>query len=164
MNIVSNCCATGFLYKDILHAPFPNPFIWSAMTATDTLFLIKHFNDLNFNNIEISRSFLHKRPEISFKVRVDDAVDLHYTHYILKRHDTTQDAPYNVYSEDIEDYVKSKYLTRLQRMDTSCQPTFLILDNKLDMEWSPDDIQELLSIQTARICLFSDKLPTKKRV
>lgn len=145
MNIISNCCATGYLYKNILKEQFPNMFIWSAMLPKDVILLIRNYDKINFENIKLEESFIHKRIERNFKIVIDNLVSVHYTHYILSEDKSPKVIGYNVYFSNIKDFTIEKYKNRLKRKSFTEEPVFLILDNKNDMTFTNEEMSELLS-------------------
>lgn len=159
MNLISNCCATGYLYKEILKQEFPNPFIWSAIVPQDVIKMIKNWNKIDFNNIKIEESFIHKREERNYRIRVDNTFDIHYTHYILS---ITDDIPRvdgcNIYFKNIVSFTIEKFKKRLLRKSFKESPVFLILDNKADMTFTLEDVKELLTCTEHKIVFVTDKL------
>ena len=53
MNIISNDCTAGFIYKEI-NEEFKNPFIWTSIDIDNFIKLIENYDTLNFNNISIN--------------------------------------------------------------------------------------------------------------
>ena len=49
---IANNCTGGFLYR-LLDRPYDNPFMWSVMSASDFLKLIKHFYEIDFSNVKL---------------------------------------------------------------------------------------------------------------
>lgn len=158
MNLISNCCATGYLYEELLKQEFPNPFIWSAMVPNDVITMITNWDNIDFENISVAESFVHKRKERNFKIIIDNMIDVHYTHYILSE---TDDVPRvngcNVYYKDIINFTINKYRTRLSRPTFKTEPTFLILDNKIDLTFTQEDISKLTACNEKKIILVTDK-------
>lgn len=158
MNLICNCCATGYLYKNILKEMFPNPFIWAAITPNDMIKLIKNWDNINFKNIKLEESFVHERKERNYQIVVDDLIHIHYTHYILSEKDNTpRIIGCNVYYKNVTEYTIEKYKTRSKRSSFLEEPIFLILDNKLDLTFNESEMNELLACTERKIVLISDK-------
>lgn len=157
-NIISNCCAGGYLYQK-LNLSYGNPFIWSAMLPSDFIYLYQHFDEINFANITLSHSNMHGQGDIE-KIRVDNVIDIHYTHYRLSLLDEMpRKAGLDLFYKYSYKYVVAKYRERLQRMNTSCgKPKFIICDNKVDLDWSIENFKTLFSVNRQYpIIIFSDK-------
>lgn len=127
MNLISEDCHGGFVYEE-LKEQFTNPFIWCYITKDDMYYLIKHYNEINFNDYEISKSFVRNRPKNKmdiFKIRVNNKIDIHYTHYHFKEDAKVRIVKKpDVYWNKIWEYVVEKYEIRLKRMTEN--PVFLI--------------------------------------
>lgn len=127
MNVVSNNCLGGFLYK-FNGLQFTNPFIWCAILADSMYNMIKDWDNINFNNFEIEKSEFNESPNPlnTFKLVIDNKVDVHYTHYYFDKDITTPMVKgFDVWYDKIWEYVVDKYTSRLQRMNEP--PSFVIL-------------------------------------
>lgn len=152
--LISNCCAGAFFYKNVLNEDFKNPFMWSGITASDFIYLIKNFKNIDFNNFKLEESFLHGvRKFKSFKIRVNDGFDIHFPHYYEGENETKTNC--DLFKKDIKKYVIEKYKHRLLKMTD--EPLFIILDNKKDLSWTETEIKELEKIKNYKIILFTDK-------
>jgi len=47
MNIISNNCLGGFIYKDFLQIKYENPFIFSLMDYDDFLYLLENYETID---------------------------------------------------------------------------------------------------------------------
>lgn len=123
MNIISNNCLGGFIYRDILHVKYPNPFIWTAITDHNMfLKFCENFDSINFENIKPTIDAFSSHVENRNALLIDDS-------YTLCFHHVWEDANYaiptviknwgtgiNVCCKDPATYIKEKYLERLNRM------------------------------------------------
>lgn len=55
MNIITNNCLGGFIYRDILKTEYQNPFIWTYIKTNEFIFLCENYNKINFHNYELSK-------------------------------------------------------------------------------------------------------------
>lgn len=127
MNVISNNCLGGFLYK-FNKLQFKNPFIWSAILADSMYALIKDWDNINFNDFELKKSEFHESTEQlnTFKIVIENKIDIHYTHYYFnKDKDKPEIKGFDVFYNKIWEYVVEKYVKRLQRMNEN--PVFVIL-------------------------------------
>lgn len=53
MNLICNSCVGGFIYKNELKSQFKNPFIWNIIDFNSMLYLVKNYENVNFNNYEL---------------------------------------------------------------------------------------------------------------
>jgi uncharacterized protein (DUF1919 family) len=58
MNIISNNCFGGYIYKNVLKEQYSTPFIWNRIYNNDLITLLKNFNKINFNNIELKKTVI----------------------------------------------------------------------------------------------------------
>lgn len=114
MNIISSNCFAGYLYRDLLHYRYENPFIWTCIHNDDFLFLLEHFDEINFRNYEILKQTndLYK-----FKIRIDNKFEVFYNHHIFsKEYNIPTKIGINVFYNKIWEYIKEKYEYRLTLM------------------------------------------------
>ena len=131
MNIISNCCLGGFVYKDVIEHQFSNPFIWAWLNKEDMVYLVQNYDKINFKNYELSTyNNLPLKDEVCFQMNIDDKIKIIYSHYqFIKNKDTLEiDRKRNmVYHNRIWEYVVAKYNERLERMfSENKKPVFLI--------------------------------------
>lgn len=131
MNIISNNCTAGFIYKNVLKTEYQHPFIWCRFFNDDFLYLIQHYDSINFHNYEIGKygAKLHNKTN-PFYIRVNDKVSIHYTHYYF---DSTASTPITTKSHDILynkiwELIVSNYKKRLERLNG--KPSFIFNDDE----------------------------------
>lgn len=123
MNIISNNCLSGFLYKDFLRTEFENPFVWSVIDFKSMLYLIQNYNKINFKNFE-----LIKDNNWNFSIIIDNNIKVQYVHY--KFSPTAKTVQINpkiageVFYNKIWEYIINIYNKRLERMIN--EPIFCI--------------------------------------
>lgn len=128
MNLISQHCLAGYLYRIHMNEPYGNPFIWSVIDYDSMHNLITNFNDIDFFNIEM----IHDDHMI-FSIVIDHSVKVQYVHYRFDPTATTiignrdnkigGDIRYN----RIWEYIFEKYMSRLFIMQkTNTPPLFCI--------------------------------------
>lgn len=139
MNLISNCCIAGYLYK-IYNEQFLNPFQWCFIEPTDLIKLMRKFNILNYDNIKLVKSIEH---ENSYVLIIDDLIKLKYIHYIEDKNVKFKKSGHNIKSSNIKDYIIKKYKERLKRMKKEL-PVFIYIDklHKSSDETTLDFIHE----------------------
>ena len=116
MNIISNDCTAGFIYKEI-NEEFKNPFIWTSIDIDNFIKLIENYDTLNFNNIsiklELNTSKIGVQNEKCPIITIDNKVDIHYFHHFQKEgtHPELNTEERYIYDEDIINYVKQIYFS-----------------------------------------------------
>ena len=123
MNLISNCCIAGYLYK-IYDKQFLNPFQWCFIEPNDLILLMRKYNILNYNNIKLVKSIEH---ENSYVLIIDYLIKLKYIHYIEDKNVKFKKSGHNVKSSNIKDYIIKKYKERLKRMKKEL-PVFIYID------------------------------------
>ena len=128
MNIISNDCTAGFIYREI-NQEYKNPFIWTSIDLDNFIKLIENYDTLNFENISIklekNTSKISVQNELCPVITIDGIVDIHCFHYFQKE---GKKAEINtkeryIYDQDIVNYTKKVYLSRLERMTE--EPVFI---------------------------------------
>lgn len=92
MNIVSNNCTGGFIYSELLHSRFSNPFIWCRVSLDDFLFLMQYWDSINFLNARLVKHGELLDDTAPFAIRVDDKFEIRYTHYYFNSRCETPEA------------------------------------------------------------------------
>lgn len=71
MNIITNNCSGGYIYKDCIKCDFMNPFIWSSIDFDNLLKLVINYDTINFRNIkcELIENILMDLQNISTKYK-----------------------------------------------------------------------------------------------
>lgn len=156
MNLIGNSCVASFLTRDYLNEEYKNPFCWSSMDFTSTYLLIKYFNKIDFNNVrfEIVNNFC--------VAIIDNLITVKYIHYLqdLSLHKVTFEKS-NVKYDNILDYAKNKYFSRLEKIKKE-NPTFILAAGYWQ-EYYMNDIQiksimNLDSDYDIIICMPSTKI------
>lgn len=160
MNIISNCCLGGFVYKDVIEQQFSNPFIWAWLNQEDMVYLVQNYDKINFKNYELSTyNNLPLKDEVCFQMNIDDKIKIIYSHYqFIKNKDTLEiDRKRNmVYHNRIWEYVVAKYNERLERMfSENKKPVFLICDNREGCGTFSKKQIEILSNTKYKVMFFS---------
>lgn len=124
MNIISNNCTTGFLYRN-MGIQFNNPFFWNLISAEDYTNLILNFNYIDFNSTEFQLS------ESGWVyVMIDNKIRVNYIHCKYKSGSKTERIGFDIFSDDPIYYAKNKYISRLERMKLSEErPLFFICED-----------------------------------
>lgn len=126
MNLISQNCLSGNIYKNHLKEEFGNPFIWTVIDFNSMLYLIQNWNTINFKNYE-----LVKDDKWNFSIIIDGKVKVQYVHYIFDPDAKTVQMHCNVRGDikycKIWEYIIKKYEERLNRMlDKKEEPIFCI--------------------------------------
>ena len=135
MNIISNNCIGGFVYRDILHTQYTNPFIWTAITDNSSfLKFCENFDKIDFQNVSITTDTTSIYAQNKTALLIDDQ-------YILCFHHVWHDSRYkeptliknwgtgiNVCCDDPAAYIKNKYFERLSRMSVNDKRLFMFYD------------------------------------
>lgn len=124
MNIIgSNCCGANFYHHN--NIPFSNPFIWAVTPYSDLIYLMTHWNNIDWFNIDLAPSNLRDN---TFILTIDKNVNIHYVHYIFdvkKNKPKTMGA--SVYYQYIWEYLIDKYFIRVKRMLINNEPPSFII-------------------------------------
>lgn len=133
MNIVSNNCTGGFIYSELLHSRFLNPFIWCRVSLDDFLYLMQYWDSINFLNARLVKHGELLDDTAPFAIRVDDKFEIRYTHYYFNsRCETPETRQYgrgiSFFSNKIWEIIIKKYISRVSRMTST--PIFIINDDK----------------------------------
>lgn len=159
MNIVSNNCLGGFIYRDILKCEYQNPFIWTSINHLELLDIIKNFNSINFSNMSIDRD--GNGLSNNFITVIDDKYRIfnHHIQFSIKDN-VPRNVGNNVYYNKPWEYIVEKYDKRLKRMN-----------NKIDcvaLYWpeAPEDYLKVL-IKTCKehnckCLIITNKLKSEK--
>ena len=157
MNLISNNCAGGYFYRDILGSEYLNPFIWTQIAPLDFISLIGKFDQINFSNYELIR--LHKRilekefndfgnhPWLKMHplgLNIDSTFKLWFPHILYKESAIKPEIlNTDIYCRRNFELVVNTYLSRLRRMDDD--PIFLILDYPW-FGWNCDMINKIVDL------------------
>lgn len=113
MNIISQNCLAGNIYKNHLKSEFENPFIWTVIDFNSMLYLIQNWNSINFKNYE-----LVKDKNWNFSIIIDEKIKIQYVHYKFNPacKNLMKDKIGNIYYCKIWEYIVHKYEERMNRM------------------------------------------------
>lgn len=151
MNVIANNCCGGWLYTHN-KIEYNNPFMWSITQYDSIIYLLTHFYDINWTNIQLLDSPLRNK---TYQIIVDKHVAIHYIHCLFNQ---KEPHPTKVFRKtignDIDycriwEYVYEKYITRVRRM-ISCgeNPSFLLRPNDGNCKWDREQINNLLTVPT----------------
>ena len=138
MNIISNNCFGGYIYKNVLKTEYTTPFIWSRIYNDDLIKLLSNFKTINFNNIELKKK--GKNLEDGFYIEIDNLIKVYYNHYkfdkncnkpILKDDCTNSinNWSIDIHYNKIWEYIIEKYNNRLNRMNFNDKFVLALEDN-----------------------------------
>lgn len=119
MNIISNNCLGGFVYKEVLEKPYSNPLIWHAfMNPSDYIEFIKDFDKLNFGNIELTKE--GEGLKNNFILIIDDKYKI-YQHHAWFDKDANVPTIFGPNNNDIKynkiwEYIVNNFNRRVKRM------------------------------------------------
>lgn len=149
MNIISNNCLGGFIYKDFLQIKYENPFIFSRMNYEDFLYLLVNYENINFENFELIKESdkLEK-----FRIIIDNKIKVQFNHYKFDKDciistvkifndEKTMRTTTNVYYNKIWEYIVEKYEQRIKRMSKKIDLIALDVDDKNDI-----DVNKILEV------------------
>ena len=136
MNILTNNCLGGFIYRDILKTEYKNPFIWTGIEIDNFIDLVDNFEKIDFTNVK-----LEKRGE-GLKNNIFTVIDDKYTfrngHIVFSinddvpriMNDPNQLDSINVYYNKPWRYILEKYDKRVERMDDNIIVAIYAKDNE----------------------------------
>lgn len=77
LNILSNNCLGGFIYRDILHVPYSNPFIWTLFDTDMFISLLSNYSSINFGQYTVKKHSENWNIDNDFDTIIDN-------HYIIQ--------------------------------------------------------------------------------
>lgn len=125
MNIIGNSCCSSYIVKNYINESFANPFTWCSVTEADIVYVIRHYDDIDWMNF---RADLYKNNTFNnynVYMVIDDKIIIKYPHYILSKTDTMVSGV-NVMSKDILKWSTEKYIERVKRMLIAPKPIYVI--------------------------------------
>lgn len=130
MNIISNNCLGGYIYKYLLNTKYMNPFIWTLFKNPDDFIkLIENYNYINFENISISKD---NEGLNDYYINIDDKFKINFVHiYFDDRFPNPLLYGENIYTNNPKCYIESKYIERLKRMKTTNITKFIYFEPNL---------------------------------
>ena len=160
MNIISNDCTAGFIYKNI-NMQYMNPFIWTSIDINNFIKLIENYDSINFLNIT-NIQLINNNSKISIQnelcptITIDNKINIYFFHHFQKEntHSELNTNKRYIYDENIIEYVKKIYYNRIQRM---CEhPVFIWSDT--DYKWYGENLEKLNNIKTNyKIIVYTNK-------
>ena len=155
MNLISNNCLGGFIYRDLLKSEYKNPFIWTGICYTDFPKLIASYNEINFNNIQLeSVTGSYKG---WFKIILDGKFKINNIHILFNKDaETPIYKEPNLYTNRPWKYVYEKWFKRLKRMIE--KPAFIFYEKVND--YSQEFMDLLVNTATEKkmkLCVITDK-------
>lgn len=166
MLIISNLCYGGYFYK-YMDQQYNNPFIWCRVFYDSMRYLMDNWEKIDFKNFEVK---LSKNPRNSYDVIVDGHILINYPHYLLDLsaekllYDTNYDRSMHNYwigdirFKDMENYVYSQYLRRVERMlSINEKPCFLLRDDEKYMGYpSKTKMKDIIECAKYKTLIFTD--------
>lgn len=158
MNLITNRCLGGYIYRDILKERYENPFIWTGIWDEYFNILFENYNSINFKNFKVCYDENH--PVEKYYILIDNAIRVNYGHILLDPNAITPTPKdVNIYTNDPMKYVKEKYIERLERMTKP--PTFIYMDLDYSNNYELADIA-LRKKQKLNILTVDEKFPTNE--
>jgi len=159
MQVIGNNCCGGYFYL-LNKERFNNPFMWSLIDASDFIYLIENFKNIDFTNVDFTELtntrfpdhvLLNKKVNTNKHViglKIDNKITVYYTHYL---YDRKMNAPTKIdidifYNKNYE-YVYNKYMERLKRLSKNDEPIFYIITYRKH-NWTEEKLKYLLSLKT----------------
>ena len=132
MNIISNNCLGGFIYRDILKTEYKNPFIWSSFDPDNFIEFIDNYETINFDNYELFK--LGPGMNHNFKLKIDDKYILNNDHMWFDANAKTPTV-FQINNCDIKyckiwEYIVNNYEKRLKRMKNEIKTVFIFYDHE----------------------------------
>lgn len=132
MNIITNNCLGGFIYRDILKSEYQNPFIWTYIKTNEFIFLCENYNKINFHNYELGKKGNTKN---NLFIKIDNKIDLDFHHIWFDETCLIPTIKESINGCDIHynkpwEYIIEKYEKRLNRMDN--KKFYFYFDNGLE--------------------------------
>lgn len=160
MNIITNNCLGGHIYKDLLKTEYKNPFIWTLFEPDDYIDFIDNFDNINFENYEIDK--VGEGLSNNFQIVIEGKYHIKCIHHHF---DVNADKPFikgtDVYYNRIWEYINEKYLKRLERMKKEKNTIFIYYEPNLEC----NKITLLTEIAKKHKCLaFTNKLESTKEL
>lgn len=138
MNIISNNCLGGYIYQNILHEEYKNPFIWTLFeNPDDYINMIRNYNKINFDNIELTRKG-HGFSN-NLQLLIDNKYLLSFIHIFFDPtrnttayfEHTPRIVGENILTPEPWKYIVDKYKQRLSRMKKESSTIFLYFEPNL---------------------------------
>ena len=137
MNLISNNCVGGWIYKE-LNNGYNNPFVWNIIQDESFLYLINNFSKIDFKNRYLTTA---KIPQVKnrdvFAIEVDNSFVITYPHYVM---DCKYENPtrcksdftgWDIRYKNIDEYILNKYDERSDRMLVNKEQPLFLLDTSI---------------------------------
>ncbi len=125
MNVITNRCLGGYIYRDILKSQYENPFIWTGISDDSFNAIFGEYEHINFNKFRVEQDETESGGK--YYIIIDETYRVNYRHVLL---DPTCKTPtikdVNIYTCNPQQYITEKYMARLSRMKSS--PIFIYMD------------------------------------
>lgn len=174
-NLISNNCVGGRYYER--KNGFTNPFIWNSIKYKDFVYLIKHFDKINFKNIKSgfakNEIYREKNTENIPYLLLDNKIKIYYIHHYFNeehlskkvfRNKKSEDnfnkgilnkVEYDIAGNDILEYLEKCWFKRLNKMNFSNKNIFVYWDGPDYTE--NNNISELFKLKgNYKIIVISD--------
>lgn len=139
-NIISNSCLGSYITRDCLKQRFINPFCWNVIDFESYKALVSNYKNIDFADARVE---VATRDPLRFCVVIANKIRVIYEHYIKDDScDKAEIRGNNVFCRDIEDYILSKYFSRI-RMGAQA-PVFICGSSYTMSKYTPEKLQELV--------------------
>ena len=156
INIITNNCLGGFIYRDIFKCKYQNPFIWTLFEINDFIDFINNFEKINFNNITIDKNGIDLNN--NFITVIDNKYRLKNPHIKFDKNfdkpTKSTKYPWYIYYNKPWEYIFEKYNKRLALMKG--KPKFLIYEPEI----TEKQIEKLIDIcekHKYKCCIITNK-------
>lgn len=132
MNIISNNCCAGFIYKNLINQEYKNPFIWTLIYENDFLNLIKNYDRINFNNYTLENMYSKLIEDKGiFYINIDNLVKCYFIHYHFnKLYNTITKIKSDIKYNKIWEYIIKKYNERVLKLKKCNESPIFLIDNQ----------------------------------
>lgn len=156
MNIISNCCAGAYYYRDYLKSQYQNPFIWNIISSYDIYNLIKNYDHIDFTNYEMIKYDRYFKTGLNGVVEsqyhyvvglnIDNTFNVFYPHnyYDPKRKTPVIDNACCWYYRNFE-YTVDNYEKRVRRMLLSKEPPIYLILTQNQLNYTEEISNRILS-------------------
>lgn len=127
--IISNCCLSGFLNKQLCKEN-DNPFTWCNIVSDSFYNIVKDYQNLNFEDYYIEKEPHKLTKTIHYKIILkSNKIGIAYPNYIEDvKFNTLKTSGVNVYWNNIKQYTEQEYKKHAERLiQNKNEPNFVIL-------------------------------------
>lgn len=163
--VISSNCISGYWYRDIVKKQYEVPFIWSNIKLSNMIYLIKNFENINFENIEVVISdgeIVNGDGRKHLKVIVDNKISVYFIHYKQSKEqiETPIIDGVNVICPDVIKYAKEAWLNRCKRIPYDKKKVWVFWDDNICTDVDLSQFMSLAKEKTNEIFVL---FTTKKR-